>query len=832
MRAVIMAGGFGTRLRPLSINIPKPMVPVATLPMMEHVVTLLRQHGLTEITALLYYQPDVIRDYFGDGSRFEVRMSYCLPDDDYGTAGAVRAAVGDTDEEILVISGDLITDFNLTHAIQWHQEKEAEATILLTRAENPLAYGIVITDDNGRIVRFLEKPSWGEAFSDTINTGIYLLRPSAIREIPKRMNFDFSQNLFPLMLSRGMRLFGKVMDGYWKDVGNVGEYHRVHHDVFTGVVSLDLHVTPVQHEGYTLYRRESVELDPSVQLSGMVILAADVVVGPGSSLHNVAIGPRARIGEGCQLRDAVVWEDAVIGDRSRLTGAVVCRRVTIGADAQLFDGAIVSDESTVGDGATVKAGVRIWPGKTVDSAAIVSTSVIWGDRWNRELFTDSKVTGLALTEMTPEMCVRLGAALGAFLGTQARVLTSRDASDVTRLLRRSLISGLLAAGVDVSDLESLPAPVLRFGLAKGGYTAGLFARHNPDDHRLIDFILLDGSGMDMPTAKLKKIERNYFGEDFERAGMDDIGRLDTPQRVLETYQQEFLQAVDAELIRGAGFKVVVDYSNGASAQVFPNLPSMLGLNTVELNATPNPRRFLSAEETDRALVQLAAIVKSLRADIGLMIHPAAEKLMVVDERGRPVDSQSLLLAVTELFLSTHPARQIAVPVSASMGVEEIAQRHGVAVERVAESHLAMMEIFRQPDVDFVGGTRGGFLFPGFQIAADAVFAAAKILEMLARTRMRIGELQQRFNRYVRRSVSVPCPWNKKGQVMRRLITESADKDRQLIDGVRIFDNGGWVLITPDRVSASFNVTAESTSEKQTGRLIERYRKVVDECQRD
>jgi len=226
MKAIIMAGGFGTRLRPLTINVPKPMAPIGNSPMMEHVLSLLVKHGITDITSLLYFQPDKIKDYFGDGSAFGVDMKYILPDEDYGTAGAVRYAMADANEPVLVISGDLVTDFDLTEAIKWHRQKKAEATLLLTRMENPLAYGIVISDDDGRIVRFFEKPSWGEAFSDTINTGIYLLEPSAVEMIPMKESFDFSQNLFPEMLKRQMGLYGKIMDGYWKDVGNVDEYHR------------------------------------------------------------------------------------------------------------------------------------------------------------------------------------------------------------------------------------------------------------------------------------------------------------------------------------------------------------------------------------------------------------------------------------------------------------------------------------------------------------------------------------------------------------------------------------------------------------------------------
>ena len=176
-----MAGGFGTRLKPLTINRPKPMVPVANRPIMEHIVELLRRHGITDLISILYFQPEHITSHFGDGSAFGVTMQYVTADADYGTAGAVRNAdklIGD--EPVIVISGDVLTDFDLTAALREHQERGADATIALTSVDNPLAFGIVIVDrTTGRIVRFLEKPTWGEVFSDTINTGIYILEPGA-----------------------------------------------------------------------------------------------------------------------------------------------------------------------------------------------------------------------------------------------------------------------------------------------------------------------------------------------------------------------------------------------------------------------------------------------------------------------------------------------------------------------------------------------------------------------------------------------------------------------------------------------------------------------------
>ena len=188
------------------------------------------------------------------------------------------------------------------------------------------------------------------------------------------------------------------------------------------------------------------------------------------------------------------------------------------------------------------------------------------------------------------------------------------------------------------------------------------------------------------------------------------------------------------------------------------------------------------------------------------------------------------MIVTDLFVSASKPTRIGVPVNASMGIELIAREHNVEVVRVASDHRAMMEARRTQDVEYVGGTRGGFIFPGFQLGADALFATVKILELMARTRKTLGELREKYDRYNRQATSVPCPWSRKGTVMRRLITGSEDKKRELIDGVRIFENGGWVLVYPDRWKASFNIIAETESAEETRSLLDRYASLVEEWQ--
>jgi mannose-1-phosphate guanylyltransferase/phosphomannomutase len=813
MKAIIMAGGFGTRLRPLTINIPKPMAPVGNLPIMEHVVSLLKSHNITDITSVLYFQADKIKEYFEDGSKFGVDMKYVRPGDDFGTAGAVRIALENSDEPVLIISGDVVTDFNISEAIEWHNDKKADATILLTRIENPLAYGIVITSSDGKIERFLEKPSWGEAFSDTINTGIYILEPNAINMIPMKQNFDFSQDLYPK--------------------GNIDEYQKVHVDLFDQALNLDLKAKQKSKDNGLLVAGENSKVGKGVRITGTVILGDNVVIEDKCRLHNCVIGDRSKVGEESNLKDTVIWSDNIIGSGCKFNSAVVCYRCQIGENVQLLDKVIVSDDCLIGSSATIRANCKIWPGKTIDEKAIVSTSMVWGEKWNRELFTNAKITGLALTEITPEMAVSIGAAFGAYLPDESEVIISRDASDTSRLIKRALIAGLLASGADVADIESLPVPIVRFCLRSGNYSAGIYIRHNPENYRLLDLIFFDGSGLDLPTAAAKKVERLYFGEEFQRAGLDNTGHLEIPLHPLEDYQRVFLNSIDQNIIREADFKIVIDHSNGSSSQIFPTLFTQLGITAVELNASLNPRKFSSSsEENSNAITQLSSIVKSLKTDIGFMLNPAAEKLTVIDETGQPISSQLLLLIATDLFLQTHECKKIAVPVNASMGVDDIAKVKNVEVIRVAGDHLSMMQIALSGDVDFVGGTRGGMIFSGFQKGSDAMLSTVKLLEMIAQTKSSIGELRKKYEHYILREAMVPCPWSKKGTVMRQLIINSAEKTREMVDGVRIFEDGGWVLVTPDRFTASFKIVAETTSTKATSKLLNRYKKIVEKYQSD
>jgi len=831
MKTVIMAGGFGTRLRPLSCTLPKPMVYLANKPLMEHIINLLKRHDLVDIVALLYFQPEEIKNYFGDGSKFGVKIQYVQAHEDYGTAGGVKNAEHLLEDRFLIISGDVLTDLDLKSAIDFHMKNKASATMVLTRMENPLSYGVVITKEDGKISRFLEKPTWGEVFSDTVNTGIYILEPEVLRNVPYHEKFDFSKNLFPCMLEKNERLFGFIAPNYWRDVGNLEEYFQAHQDILEGWVKVEIEGNLLRRESANIWVGKNVKVGDNVGFKGTVIVGNDACIGSGSFIYNSVIGHNVQIGEEVNLDRTIIWKDSAIGKRSILTEAIVANNTKIEDEAVLFENSIVSENCRIGKGTKIKTNVKVWPGKEVEEGSILSSSLVWGERWNRELFTDAKVIGIGNLELTPEFAVKLGAAFGAVVGKGGVVLTSRDADKSSRMIHRALICGLLSAGINVHDLRTLPIPVVRYELKFGREQGAIHVRHSPLDKRQIDIIFFDGDGQDLPNHKTKSVERLFFREDFRRALPEETGQLDFPQRVIESYRKDFLKAVDKDMIRKANFKVVLDYSNGGACEIFPSIIGSLGCDVISLNAYLDPKKlYRTDEKLKQSIQQLSSIVKSLNADVGFLFDPGAEKLSVVDEQGEIINSDLLLLIVTSLFLRCTQARKIAVPVVASMGVEEIAQEYGVKVIRVRNDHLAMMDALSDLGVDFVGGTRGGFIFPGFQLGADAMFDVAKILELLAKNGRSLGVLRKRWDKFFMVKAAVPCSWGKKGQVMRELSKYTENLDRQLVDGVRVIQDDSWVLVTPDRKKATFHIYAESTDQAKAETLLREYSHKVKEWQ--
>ena len=779
-----MAGGFGTRLRPLTMNIPKPMVPIVNIPIMHRIITLLKKNGITDIVALVYYQPDVIMNYFKDGKDFGVNITYVRAEADFGTAGSVKNAenfIGE--DEFLVISGDVLTDIDLSKAIEYHHDKKSKATIVITRVKNPLPYGIVIVRDSGEIIRFLEKPSWGEVFSDTINTGIYVLDPSVLEFIPYKQEFDFSKNLFPLLLEKKFPFYGYIAESYWRDIGTLNDYLEAHLDCLAGLVEIEIKGERIETPKGVIHVGENVEVADYDRFEGVVVIGNNTRIGKKAKIINSVIGSFCEIEDECEIIDSVIWDRTRIKRRAKLTLDVIGYDNFIGEGAEINENVFISDRCTIGNSAKLLPNIKLWPLKVVEDGSILSKSLVWEDKWLSELFTEARVSGISNIEMTPEFGAKLGAAFGALLGQGKTVIVSRDADNVSRMMNRALICGLISAGLNVDDIRIASIPMVRHELRSGRYAGGLHVRKSPVDKNQTDIIFFDSNGMDLPVGKAKAIERLFFGEDFPRVPHDKVGTINFPVRTIEGYVEKFLSALNVDAIRKQSFKIALDYSNGVAVTVLPNILGQLGCQVISLNAYLEPTKLTrSDEEFKKAVDELSQIVTSIRCDVGFMLNPGAERIWLIDERGKLLSDNRLLSIVTKLFLTVNAkkVKKIAVPISASLEVDLIASEYGVEVVRTKNSHYGMMEaVLKDPEIKFVGGTKGGYIFPEFLFASDGMFAISKILELMALTELKIGEIEEKLPKLCLKRLSIPCPRDLKGKVMRYATLESEKFKRQL-----------------------------------------------------
>lgn len=830
MKAVIMAGGFGTRLRPLTNSLPKPMIPMAVKPLMEHTVALLKDHGFDDLITLLYFQPDTIERYFGDGSEFGVKMVYATATEDYGTAGAVKNAAAFLDDTFLVISGDVLTDFDLSEAVKFHKDRGALATMVLTRVENPLQYGVVITAPDGRITHFLEKPTWGEVISDTVNTGIYILEPEVLELIPAGKEFDFSRDLFPKLMREGRPLYGHVAAGYWKDVGDLIEYRLAHRDILAGLVKVALPGKLVEGLDKPIWVGEGSRIDFTASLRDGVLIGRHTQIGPNTHITRSVIGDNCVIEEGAVIVGSVLWNNVFVGARAVLKENVVGRASEIKANARIFEGALISEQCKVGEGSVVKADVKVWPHKVVEDGAVLATSLIWGQKWSRSLFGAYGVTGLANLEISPEFGAKLGACFGATLRMGSFVRTSRDGHQASHMVKRAVVSGLLSAGVNVRDFRVAPIPVVRYKMSARDVMGAVHVRKSPFDPELIDILFFDEYGMDISSSREKSIERLFFREDFRRAKVEEIGHLSPPPYGTDFYRDGILNFIDQDALRGCGFRIVVDYAYGSSSAVFPQILGTLGCEVIALNGCMNESRITkSAEEFRLSLHQLSGIVTSLRADLGIMLDAGGEKIFIVDDAGNLLSDDLALATMALLAMRTHPRGVIGIPITASSVIEELARDLGFEVLRTKTAPRALTEAATQEGAIFVGDGLGGFIFPKFQPAFDGMLAILKLLEMLATQDLRLSQFIPSVPQRFKCREHVPCSWERKGGTMRALIAATADEQVELVDGVKVHLGRDWVILYPDQDRPLFHILAEADTLAQAEAHVARYRALLDNC---
>jgi mannose-1-phosphate guanylyltransferase / phosphomannomutase len=807
MKAVIMAGGEGTRLRPLTCNIPKPMMPILEKPVMQYAVELLKKYGITDIAVTLQYLPDEIMRYFGDGKDFGVNMRYFVEEFPLGTAGSVKNAENFLDDTFIVISGDALTDIDLSKAIVFHKDKNSTATLILKEVAVPLEYGVVVTDKEDKITGFLEKPSWGEVFSDKANTGIYILEPEIFSYYEREQKFDFSNDLFPILLKNNRAMYGVVEEGYWCDIGNIEQYMRCHFDILKGIVNVN-----IKGDKY----REGIWIGENCEISPKANIEAPIYLGSGCKIYAGAeIGPNSILGKcnivssGTKIKRSVILNNCFIGSNSQIKGAVLCNNVQLESKVSVFEACAVGDETLIGERTVVKPGVRIWPNKSVEASTVIKENVIWGGKFSRSLFGRHGVRGAVNVDITPEFVSKLGSAYGSILKPESKVAISCSDNGAAQMFKYSLAAGLLSMGIEVYDLKKMITPMTRYAALFFGTQGAIHVSINNENPQNASILFMDANGCDIDDTMERKIENSFVREDFRRVKTEDFKRMTHMSDYMEYYIRQVINGVGVHNIRTQRYKVVLSVRNPMLLSIVQSMFSELRIN-MKLYSEYNDLQGLSKEVVESG------------ASLGVSLSEEGDTAVIIDEKGNILKDNLFEALSAFVILKSTKLKTLVVPVTSSSVMEDIACSCGAKFIRAKTSQKSILEGYIKNERKM---NRREIAF-SYLMSLDAVSICIFTLNLMAASNLSLSNITVKIPKYFNRKQDISCPWNMKGKVMRRIIEENGCKSVDLIEGVKLNYGNAWVLILPDAEEPLCRIYVEAKDIEQAESLSEEFVKRI------
>lgn len=829
MKAVVMAGGFGSRIQPLTNSRPKPMLPIVNRPMMEHTMMTLKEIGITEFIVLLYFKPEIIKDYFKDGSEFGIKISYVLPDDDYGTAGAVKLAqelIGD--ENFIIISGDLVTDFDFKKILDFHSSKKSQLSIVLTSVENPLQFGVVIANEDNIIEKFLEKPSWGEVFSDTINTGIYIIEPEILDYIPENKNFDFAKDLFPLLMQSDIHLMGYNLDGYWRDVGNPESYREVFEDILDERLNFKIPGIKQEYPDGMLYSDTPYTLNESIEIIDNVVLGKNVNIENNVKLNNVVIGDNVTIASGTHIRNSVLWENITIGKNNRLNNTVICNDNHIGKNVNAKAGLILAEGCEVGELVSFEQDVTIWPEKSIEAASIVSHNLVWGNRYKNSIFENGTVIGKSNIELSCDMATKLAEAFASQLPIGSRIVVGRDYDKNSRMLKRAFLGGLLSAGVDVLDLKNTPPSVVRYTISHDpNLVGGAYFRQGLVDPTSSLITLFNEEAIGISASTSKEIEKAFFREKFRRVDYSAVGEIyeTTHHNECRSYKKALETTIKNSLSKCDTFNVAVDLMHGSTSDVFPTILNNVGIENIVLNAYHDEKKLFNIKGLAKnSKSNISTIVKSLGCKMGVIIYPNEQYIRLVTDEGEVLNKIKGLLVVLYLINMTQckSKKKVLLPTWAP----DIIEFENLDIERGKYSNYNAKKL---REYSLIATIDGNYTFTEFGVTRDAMYASLKIMELVTCNGVLLSDIAKNIKNFDYRMVKIECTQALKGKMMRKFLETAKEKKSSSIDGVKIWENDtDWILMIPDQYSNHINLYIQAKNKTSAEDILNNYKAKIAE----
>lgn len=809
MKAVIMAGGEGTRLRPLTCNRPKPMVPIVNKPVMEHIIELLKKYDITDIAVTLQYLPDLIKEYFGDGSEYGVNLRYYVEDTPMGTAGSVKNAEEFLDDTFIVISGDALTDINLSKAIDYHMKKQSMATLVLKKVDIPLEYGVVVTNEEGRIIRFLEKPSWGEVFSDTVNTGIYILSPEVLKLFNKDEVFDFSKDLFPIILKDNKPMYGYVTDEYWCDIGDLRAYWQANMDVLDQRVAVHIPGTQIKDK---IWIGDGATIEDGAAIQGPCLIGANTRIKSNAVLDSYCIiGDNNIISEYSSIKKSVIWKGCNVDRNVEIRGTVICNKVILKEHSAAFENSVIGCDTIIKENAIIKPNIKIWPNKMIETGTEVNSNLVWGSKSIRSIFGQRGLAGEINVDITPEYASKLGAAYGATLKGKGSVGVSCDDSSAAKMLKISFVSGLLSAGLNVIDLGVLHLPVSRSAVRFYGVDGGIHIGTSSVNTGRLQVDFLDKKGSNINRAMERKIENAFAREDFSRCEGDMIKEVEVVPDFTSFYLRNIINNAKNKSFE---YKIALNSPSKFILSTVSGLLKNLGCTVEETNLNFEHSRKKERNESNE-LNYFTSMVKMGNFDFGVSIEDTSERMMLVDNKGKVINEDMFTALVSLILFKTTEGGTVVVPLSTTHVVEKLAEENQGKVLRTKTSPQDVMN-------SILGNEIKEDSIEQFNFHYDAISGLVKIMDFLKSNNYKLADLVGMIPDFYTHEKEVECSWNAKGKVMRQIIQESDNNSIETLEGVKIFKDGSWVLILPDAEQPVCRIKSESYSAEVAQELTSFY----------
>lgn len=745
MKAVIMAGGEGSRLRPLTCTLPKPMARILGKPIIEYIFDVLCAGGVTDAAVTLGYLPHVIENYYESGYK-NLNLEFIKEDEPLGTAGSVKNAASGFDEPFIVISGDALCNFDIERIMLYHKASGAKITIVGTDAADPREYGIVKVDKDNRVVGFVEKPSWNQAVSNLANTGVYVINPECLELIPRGKKYDFAADLFPLMLERNMPIYCYHTSDYWCDVGNIEAYLTCQRDAFDGKIK-----TPVSSIASGIYAKKELpkgdySIVPPIYIGENVEIAEGAVIGPYA-----VIDDNCFIGQNAKVRYSSVLENSWLASGASVTGALVCSGAALKCRASMFEGSVAGSGCVIGEDSEIKPQIHVWPGKIVGKGASVSTNLKYGSI-KADFLCENGIDEKGGTRLNAETCVRLGTAVGS-TSNGCNVGIANDGSKSAEVMQLAVMAGLAGAGSTVRNFGECFESQLKFLVNFCGLDAGLFI--SGKESRAVR-ICGDG-GLSIPRCFEREIENGMSKCEFKEVADDEIKEITDMTSVRLLYGQELIKQAPYGL---NGIGVTFESENESIKNLIKSCVSKLG-----------------AHESDKLVFE---------------IEENGANLCAVTESGRI--NHEKLLAICCLS-EMRNGRDVAVPYDAPAFLDTLAESCGKKIYRYlstpadnsdsAARRLAAKQVF----------------------VRDALFLAVKLLAIMKERECSLeslaAELPEKY--IIRRSVQIDFS----PSYLAALVGEENVSLKNNFEGIKVIRNNGRLLIIPERSGERVRVFAEA-----------------------